>query len=355
MLADIDRGPWTVDALPELGEERHSWDRMVEAMALPSPFLRSWWLNAVRTPDTRFLLVRDAAGTLRGGLPVTCRRRLGVTVVRVAGAGPLCPDHLDVVATPADAALVAASLDVWLRAQAPVALELAGLAHQAAAAARWGPGERIAVAPYVSLDGAGGYPQRLSASRRRTLRRTLARLERHGIAHTVVGPDQLEPALRRFRALQADRPGRERLLTALGPLEEAVRAGHAHGEVRVDVLGDPGEAAAVSIAFTVGGRVSLYQVARSLAPEAAGAGNAAIHAVAADASAQGLREIDLLRGDEAYKETLADARRDLMRVRRGYGLRGRALVLTWRLATGLRRRLVAVVSACRRSPAEPGA
>ena len=114
-------------------------------------------------------------------------------------------------------------------------------------------------------------------------------------------------------------------------------------EARVDVLASDDAVVAVSLAFVVGGRLSLYQVARSLDPEHDGAGNVLLVAVIEDAVAAGCHEIDLLRGGEAYKASFADGTRTVGRLRAAHGAAARALLGAEDVARS--------ISARRRSPA----
>ncbi|MDB5113971.1 MAG: hypothetical protein JWL78_1041, partial [Chloroflexi bacterium] len=42
-----------------LGGYATAWDALVDRQPLPSPFLRSWWLEAMSAAHPRFLLVLD--------------------------------------------------------------------------------------------------------------------------------------------------------------------------------------------------------------------------------------------------------------------------------------------------------
>ena len=87
--------------------------------------------------------------------------------------------------------------------------------------------------------------------------------------------------------------------------------------------GNPREAAdevvAVSLAFVVAGRLSLYQVGRSLDRAHDGAGTALLVAVIEDAVTEGCSEVDLLRGGEDYKSSFADSSRPVGRLRTAHG------------------------------------
>ena len=344
-----------VEAVSVLGDRRAAWDELVEALPLPTPFLRSWWLEAVADRYTSYLLVLDADGTLVGGLPVQVRRRLGVSLVRVTGSGPLCPDHLDAVSAPGRTGDVCAALDSWLRRQGHVLLDLDGLVERSTLGGCWGPASPLDVAPYRTLTTREDYVNGLSTSRRRALKRAHRKLTALDVRHRSVDGDRLIEALRAFRLLQEDRQGRRHLVDNLQVLDAALVAGHARGEVRVDVLERPDRVVAVMIAFLVADRISLYQVARSTERDDDGAGNVLLHEVFQDASTRGWREIDLLRGAEEYKYKFVDQTRQLWRIRRAFGTRARAVLGLWRLASagratvaGLRQRFDDVSGRTRR-------
>lgn len=316
--------PLTTTVVTALGEHAPAWDALVGTSAVPTPFLRSWWLGALPPKTPSHLLFHDDEGILVGGLALTRDRPLGVPRLRVAGAGVLCPDHLDLLARPGDEAAVGAAGVAWLTRGRRGLVDLAGLVqdsllgrHLALEGRRV---ETLDVAPYAGLPAhPGEFLAGLSAGTRRSVRRSDRRLGASGAVHRRVARDRLAPALADFRRLHEARGDRAPLVAELPTLGRALAAGLAAGEARVDVLETGGRAAAVSLAFVVGGRLSLYQVARSLARDDDGAGTVLLHRVIADAVRDGCHEVDLLRGDESYKSSLATGRRTLERVRYGRG------------------------------------
>jgi len=99
--------------LPRLDRWAPQWDQLVDRAPLPSPFLRSWWLAGTSLAGPRFLLaVRD--DRLLGGLALEEGRMLGLPCLRMMGAGPLCPDHLDLLASPGHEDAVIRSVGSWL-------------------------------------------------------------------------------------------------------------------------------------------------------------------------------------------------------------------------------------------------
>src|SRR5205807_1596939 len=73
-----------------LGAYADAWDSLVESLPIPSPFLRSWWLDAAAgsRPCIVLVLQRDR---LVGGLALESDRHVGIERLRLLGAGPLCP------------------------------------------------------------------------------------------------------------------------------------------------------------------------------------------------------------------------------------------------------------------------
>lgn len=331
-----------VETVRALGSRAVAWDALVDAAPLPTPFLRSWWLDAVQDGTGRYLLVLDDE-QLIGGLALQCRRICGVPVLRFCGAGTLCPDHLDVLAAPGRQDEVLGALRGWCARPGARVLDLSG-AVQDAMASRLLPGasvEVIAAAPYEPL--LAGFADYLAARPgkfRREARRTAQRMSDTAVTtRRVSTAADLDDALAAFVALHRVRGDRAELLAEMPRLTAALRAGHAVGEVIVDVLERRGRIVAVSLALSAGGRLCLYQNARHLDGELGSAGTFLHLQVIERACADGLAELDLLRGTEAYKRYLAGHQRELVRIRAAHGRAGR-LVLAGMLAARRARRLL---------------
>ncbi|WGL51010.1 GNAT family N-acetyltransferase [Nocardioides sp. BP30] len=319
----------------DVGGLRAQWDAL--AAATGSPFLRSWWLDAVsRASDARpayVLLLRGEV--LLGGVALAVDRHLLVPRYRFLGQGVLTPDHLDLLAAPGEEAAVARAFAQWFRGRGSRLLDLDGLAAGALLARAIGrQGEAVDAAPYLTLGaGSDAYPATLSASFRRNLRRSARRLSEAGAQHRRIPPEEVPSALAAFWALHEARGDRDRLIGYAAVLDRIVLAGVDCGECHLDVIEAGGEPLAVSIAFGVGDRLSLYQVARSLDPAHGSAGTVLLDRVI-DTAAGEYAEVDLLRGEEGYKDHFATGRRPLLRLRAAHGLPARA-VLT--VEAGLRR------------------
>ena len=321
------------------------WDALLDAAAPPSPFLRSWWLAtaaaaARRGEQALYLQVRRDGSLVGGAALIADRRLLGLPRYRFAGQGVLAPDHLDLIALPGHEGAVAEAFAAWFERPGWRLLDLdgvpsGGLVQQAVGGWR----RDIEAAPYALLPGTSeAYLAGLSSSFRRSLRRARRGLAEAGYAHHRVAPDEAGAALAAFWRLHRARGDRDRLLAAAPVLDRAVLAGVERGECRLDVLTDGREPIAVAIGFEVAGRLSLYQVARSVVAEHGSAGTVLLADVIADAADGGCHEVDLLRGEEGYKQHFADRRRPMVALRAGHGLPARALVGLRRVLTAARAR-----------------
>lgn len=342
---------------PDLGRWAPQWDRLVEMSPLPSPFLRSWWLTGTAGPEPCFLLV-EKDGRLLGGLALEKGRRLGVPLIRMMGAGPLCPDHLDLLAAPGQEDAVAGAVGAWLRRPGARLLDLEGLRGGARLAAAL-PGhvrQPPDVAPWVLMPAdAKSYLATRSANFRKTLRRASARLAEEGAIHRAKrGQPALGslPALRRLHTAQWG--SRSRFLPSFDRFAAGCRLGVQFDEVAVHELATADTVIAIVVAFEVAGRVSLYQSARLTDFRWRDATSVLLAHVVADACDRGFTEVDFLRGDEAYKRHFAPEQRELLRLQTANGGTGRAL-LTLELAARRARSLWPYrrkAKAVRRAPGE---
>lgn len=314
-----------------------AWPHLLSQQPHPSPFTRPWWVRHVTQDTPAPLLIHDADGPV-GGIALTSRRRLGVEVLRPAGHGVPCPDHVDLVALPGREQDVAEAFGRWFARPGARLLDLSGAPERSLAAAALGvAAQPVDVAPYEPLT--GSFLATRSASFRRNVRRTEKRLADLGAQQWTATSADVGAALDAFEALHRDRPDRAPLLREMARLRPAITEAVACGEARVDVLEVGGRPAAVSVAFLVAGRLALYQLARSTERHHDGAGTALLVRVVERAALEGCTEVDLLRGDEAYKSRFATHRRVLTRVRAAHGVRARAALLGQVAARAAVRRL----------------
>jgi CelD/BcsL family acetyltransferase involved in cellulose biosynthesis len=336
-----------------LGRYAAAWDALAEQSPLPSPFLKTWWIDGVGGPDDLFVLVLEGE-VLLGGLALQRRRRWGVEVLTVQGGGKLCPDHLDLVAQPDRIADVTSALRRWWRAGPTRVLDLDGLREDAHVCLGVVPEARLEVvdvAPYEELVGCpDDYLARRSSSFAKSHRKYGRRLDRAGVTMRRLLPAEVPAAMATFAALHGARDDRVELSREMPRVLAAVERGVAAGEVRVHVAECAGRTGAVLVTFEAGGRLMVYQTARAVDDRAFNHVGAVLDVVVIrEAIAEGLTEIDFLRGDEPYKRSFVSQERRLLRARAARGARGRTL-LAADLARGRLRRLAGrVVRRLRRS------
>jgi CelD/BcsL family acetyltransferase involved in cellulose biosynthesis len=314
-----------------LGSVGPEWDALVDAMDLPSPFLRSWWVDHAAVGDPVIVCCRDR-GVLVGGLALQRTNRYGVEWLEMLGDGALEPDHLDLVADPGHATQVGAILGEWLGRRGSRVLDLRGLAagaHLIAHIPGVGPTHRLEVAPYLRLP--GSYDQllaQLPGKLRSTITRTGKRLDKAGVVTRVRDAGDVDEALAALRELHDDRWGSSSgFMSGWEQFEAAARAGVSIGDVWFTELVDAeGRVVATEVDLWSGSRVAFYQAGRLGDHELRGSGSALKARILERAIERGATEFDLLRGDESYKAEWATARRDLVAVRKGVGPAGVALM-----------------------------
>lgn len=337
----------TVD---RIGARSAEWDALAGAATPPSPFLRSWWLDAVTDGRATYLLVEED-GVLLGGLPLVRDRLLGVPRYRFGGQGVLVPDHLDLVSLSGLEDDVAAALRGWFTAPGTRLLDLTGLAEDSRLARALGlVPRRIDMVPFQPLPDRGeDYLGTRSSNFRRATRKADRRLVEDGVTQRRATATTLDADLAAFRLLSGDREGRGPLLAELPRLGRALAAGLESDEARVDVLESPDGTVAVSIAFEVGGRLSLYQMARSLDRRHGSAATVLMARLIAEDVQAGFSEVDLLRGNEGYKASFADDARGAYRLLAGHGIPARGLVAVLAGLIRLRPHLAGLLARVRRS------
>jgi CelD/BcsL family acetyltransferase involved in cellulose biosynthesis len=344
-VADAPRPATSVrtEVRPSLGALASVWDAFVDAGPSPSPFLCSWWLEAVAVTGPTFVLVFDG-DELLGGVPLVEDRRRGVRRYRLATAGS---EHgLDVVAAPGRTDVVAGVVGAWLARPGNRIVDLAGarpgnaLASCAPSTARV---ESLETAPWFDL------PSTLDeylATRRRKfrqdIRRVLRRFEEMGARYRVVEIDQTEQAIATLERVHDQRWDRHSLFRAYFPqFEAAARAGGALGYVRFHEVDVEGEVIASLATIEGWGTCYYFQVGRNPDPRWGNAGTV-IYAKALERACElGFRKVDLCYGDAESKLRWADGREPIVRVHWGHGPAGRAahwaLSALWPAADALRR------------------
>jgi CelD/BcsL family acetyltransferase involved in cellulose biosynthesis len=332
----------TARIVGELGAFRDAWDALVEAQPLPSPFLRSWWLDHTAGPHPLFVLVL-AESALVGGLALERDRRWGVTRLRVQGAGALCPDHFDLIAAPGWEAAVTGRIAAWLGAGGARVIDLEGVAAHARITSALPPPAReevVDIAPWGRPGStAAEWFAQLPAGARKTVRTASRRLAAAGVVHRIItDSDEAAATLEALRRLHAERWGhRSRFLRCFGRFSSAALAGMGRGELVLHELASPERVVGVLACFEVAGRASLYQWGRDPDPAWGGLGPVLLTRAFERSCELGFREVDLLRGSEPYKQRFAPSIRPVVRLRAAHGLVGWSVLVFLLLQARARR------------------
>jgi CelD/BcsL family acetyltransferase involved in cellulose biosynthesis len=311
------------------------WDELVQASAVPSPFLRSWWLVGAGARDPVFVLVVDG-GLLLGGIALDQGRAFGLPTLRMMGGGQLCADHLDLLARGGCADRVATMVRQWLLRPGERTLDFDGLRPDGLLVSALAGQSRVDLvgrAPWTALPAtSAAYLQARPRTLRKTIARTSARLAEEGVRHRICRGESVCDALAALRRLHAAQWGNSsRFLPVFDRFAAACALGAEAGEVAVHELRAGQDVISCMATFEVAGRVSLYQSARRTEPRWRDATIVLISAIIADACERGLAEVDFLRGEETYKDGFAPERRQLVRLRAASG-RATRLVLHAELA-----------------------
>jgi CelD/BcsL family acetyltransferase involved in cellulose biosynthesis len=317
--------------LDDLGCWAPQWDQLVDLSPLPSPFLRSWWLTGTGLPQRRFVLV-VAGRRLLGGLALEERRRFGLPCLTMLSAGPLCPDHLDLLAEEGHEDAVVNGVAAWLQRPGMRLIDLEGI-YPDSRLIKALPGrvrrEPLAGAPWAPLRAdASAYLAARPAGFRRTLQRASSRLAADGVTHRINRGTSAVLALDVLRQLHSAQWGdRSRFLPSFDRFAAGCRLGTESDEVAVHELTIGETVIAIIVTFEVAGRLSLYQSARLTERRWRNAPSVLLAAIITDACERGFAEVDFLRGDESYKTNFAPERRELLRLRAANGAVGRVALL----------------------------
>ena len=321
------------EVLPHLGEHRGAWDRLVATQPVPSPFLRSWWVDHAAAGDVAIVACFDGADLVGGAAFELDRWGRGparLERVRAIGQGVLGPDHLDLVATPEHHLGVARAVLTWLRRPGSRVVDLDGLTAAGSLATLLAPHEvERTAAPFADLS--GGSEQYLAGRPgkvRSTISRSAKRLTRSGVELVTVDRDDIDAALDDLARLHDQRWAEDSVfLQGWERFCAAARAGAATGDVVVHELRDTeGEAVAVELDLVLGSSIAFYQAGRRTEREWRGCGSVLRARIIEASALAGATEYDLLRGDEGYKADWATDRRDLVRCTMGVGVLGIAAV-----------------------------
>lgn len=319
---------------------REPWGELLEASPSAGVFLswewlHTWWKHFGRGRRPEILVVRRGGRPLALAPLVAGARRAGVRprTLRLMGSGRVGSDYLDLLVRAGDRESAIEALAERLDRERPI-VELEQVAREESAAARlvaalerrgWSSVVTFShVCPYIELEGLGwdDYLAGLGASHRANVRRRLRKLE----SSFAVSFDRVETAaeldgaldalLRLHQSRWADRGGSDALAAA--PFADFHREFAAlaleRGWLRLYVLRLDGRPAAALYGLRDADRFLFYQSGFDPAFEAHSVGLACMAMSIRAAIAEGVREYDLLHGDEPYKFLWARRTRELTRV-----------------------------------------
>lgn len=324
-----------VRVVSQLGSLAPAWDLLVDEQPLPSPFLKSWWIENVAVGKLEILCFFDGDDLVGGAVfevDRVGRGRFGVERVRSVGQGVLAPDHLDVIAFPARRPeVVAATLD-WLRRPGSRVVDLAGVSAEGSLgkALTTHEIERIS-APFASLpEDPSTYFAGLPGQMRSTIKRGRSRFARQGVTSSRVPAADFGEVERALDSLAELHDGRwleeSSFLEAFGHFRNAALQGSANGEVLIHTLGSyETGVVAIEVDLIAGSRVCFYQAGRRTEREWRGCGTVLRADIIDMIRGDGRTEYDMLRGNESYKADWATDERVLLRCRFGVGPGGKAL------------------------------
>lgn len=332
----------------EFAEYREQWDALVELQALPSPFLRSWWVENASNNPVLVLLIDD--GELLGGAAFESSRLgkskfAGIEMLWSPGQShQLAADHLDIVAHPDHQERVAEAVLTWLHRPGRRILDFDGLNSDGILACAFESHiiERVA-APFAPLpDAFEEYIGQRPGKVRSTIKRTTNRVVKAGATFESVthadSSEVIEAALHDLHELHDERwDDSSALVDSWNHLKTVLHAGISAGDAVIyRLLDDNASPVATEIDFLVGKRLSFYQAGRLMDRQWRGVGSALRAHLLEQAHSHGVREYDLLRGEEPYKDEWATQTREVVRVRVGVGVAGSsaaALLNSWKAAS----------------------
>jgi hypothetical protein len=235
------------------------------------------------------------------------------------GAGPLCPDNLDLLAAPDHEEGVLSLVRTWLSRPGSRLLVFEGVVATSKLAAVLPDDVRrdtMAVAPWTPIPPSGDeYISDRPALFRRNLRRASTRLAATGATHCSARGSAALERLDVLRKLHHAQWGeRSNFLPHFDTFAAGCRLAAEADELAVHELRADQTVAAILVAFEVGRRVSFYQSARLTDNGWREASTVLLAAAISNACERGFAEVDFLRGDEPYKRNFTSHRRDLLRL-----------------------------------------
>jgi len=311
---------WQV--VDKLGDHAASWDTCVDAAVRPSPFLRSWWLEAIREPGARFVMALEDS-RLVGGLPIVIDRFSGIRRCRLLG-GALGAHDLDLVLVPGHPRPRAGGLIDSIRGVADL-VDLGGLPDASLVSSLLPPRASLAEIGTSAAARLSGtfeeYLERRSSSDRREIRRLERRWLERGAVYRCTTDGDVERATAELQRLYELRWGRD---PHRSQFAVAASAGVARGEAAYHELLVGERVVASLFSFELGDRSVHYRMAREMGPDTSGIGSVLRAMAIRRACEMGKRELDLGPGVIETKSSWCDEERPVLVAR--WATRGRGEV-----------------------------
>ncbi|HTO00523.1 MAG TPA: GNAT family N-acetyltransferase [Microthrixaceae bacterium] len=323
-----------VKTMERLGPVSATWDHLADSQPLPSPFMKSWWIDNIASGSLAILCFFDGTELVGGAAFELDAVRVGplkVERVRCVGQGVLAPDHLDILAADSHRSAVVDATLKWLRRPGSRIVDLDGLASRGGLAGALDSHvvDRIP-APFASLPSEGPtYLADRPGTLRSTVKRGRNRFAKAGVSFSRTPPSDVERSLDSLAELHDGRWSEEsEFLHAFDRFRVAAAAGAKSGDVLIHELSsETTGVVAVELDLLAGQRICFYQAGRRTEREWRGCGTV-LRADLIDLICQEDRtEYDMLRGDEPYKSDWATSERSLLRCRFGVGPLGKALIV----------------------------
>ena len=340
------------------------WNELLQESAANNIFLTWEWLSAwLRWFGAEYqpwvVTARQADGRLLGVAPLAVRRRVqsGLLPYRelvFLGSNQAAPDHLDFIARRETADMVAPALAqyVWDNRAEWDMLRLESAAKDGAAATylplcappRWQQVSEM-VCPFTPLPASwADFRQQLGKNLRYNIGRDDRRLARLGEMRYTQAADlaELPEALAALRRLHLVSRRGEAAAAAfwhermVGFQQEIAARFLENGWLRFYRLQLDGRDIALTYNFYYGNKLSYYMTGYDRAWSRYGPGRQVMAGTIRCAIAEGAREIDFLRGEEAYKFAWTARRRVTLRLEMAAGRRGRLLMQARRLKGAMR-------------------
>ncbi len=313
----------SIRAVANLDGVNTDWDRLVDQMRQPTPFMRSWWVAALAGNRLRMPLVYDG-DELVGGLPLVSTA-ITPRLKRIKSLD--VTDYTDIVATRGRENEVAAALRQWLvdqRAIIDITCASDSLCATLIPRPCW-----VARTSALTHEISGSFDCYLasrSSQWRQTVRRCRSHAARSGITVRAAEDEELPLAFDLLVRLHEHQwAGSSHFLRGADRVAQALRSAGAKKEAVIlqavrndDVIGS-------QLWFEVGGCSYFYQGGRDKDTELS-TGTLLFAAAIERACTIGQSRIDLLNGEDRYKSHWATNKKGVLTLKSGTVFAGRVLL-----------------------------